>query len=471
MNRIGASFSHSWKSLAVAAAIAFLASAACSVGPAGNPVPTFGKGVITAKGSVFVNGVEYDTSSSAITVNDGVGSDADLKVGMVVEVKGSADSATGKGSATQILYSADLDGPVSSINVAGSSFTVFATTVAVDAATIWDGVAGLSALLVGDRVEVSGSFDTSSKTLKADRVFKKAVPVGTEGYEVKGRVSALGPGSFTLTPPDGASTLTVNFTGTLSPSIVDGSSVELRFASIAGSVITTTADKIKVESHLGGDDKSNGELSGRVSGFAVSGGTATFVVDGVSVSASATMAAGLSNGVKVEVRGSMSGGVLVASSIKTEKEANAELRGAVSAVSTTLGTLVVNGVTVTVDATTRFRDKNTSGGAVPVDHFGLASVSLGDYVEASGFYDPAATPSLLAEKVERLAPSSVALVVGPVSAASANSLTILGLPVDISGLAAKATLVAGITVGTTIVEAQGSFAAGTLTATSASIDN
>ncbi len=467
MNGLWKRITSSWKLLAVIAAIAF-AAAACSPNAGGSAgVPTFGKGVITAKGSVFVNGIEYDTSSTAITINGGVGSDADLKVGMVVEVKGSADAATGKGTALQVLYSADLDGPVGTIDLAKTSFTVFNRTVVTDASTIWEGVTGIAGLVVGDRVEVSGSVDTSTKTLKADRVHKKAA--SAEDYEVKGIVSALSASSFTLTPPDGASPLTVNFTGTLAASIVNGSSVELRFAStgISGSVITTSADKIKAESHLSADDKSNGEVSGRVSDFAAGSTDATFTVEGVAVSASnSILPAGVANGVKVEVKGSMSGAVLVASSVKTEKESNAELQGNVSSVSAAVGTIVVNGVTVTVDATTRFRDEN---GAAPVAHFGIASIAVGDYLEVSGLYDAASAPSFVAAKVERKAPESTALVKGPVSAivASPLSLTVLGVSViPPAGFAS-----AGITPGTTIVEAKGSFAAGTFTASAVFIDN
>jgi hypothetical protein len=475
------SISHSWKQLAIVAAIALSFSTACSLGSGANSgVPAFGKGVITAKGSIWVNGVEYNTNSTKITVNDGAGADSDLKVGMVVELKGSADSASGKGTAVEVLYSADVDGPVGAIDLAANTFTVFTRTVAVDASTIWDGVAGIAALVVNDRVEVSGSVDTVNKVLKADRVYKKTTSPASEGYEVKGVVSGLAAASFTLTPPDGAPALTVNFTGSLAPSIVNGSSVEIRFASIAGSTIATSADKIRGESHLSADDKSKGELRGLVSGY-VAGPTASFSIDGIQVLAdSSLLPPGFGNGVEAEVKGSMSGGVLTASSVRTEKEPNAELRGVVSSVSASLGTLAVNGVTLTVDASTRFRDEN---GPTPVDHFGLASVQVGDYIEASGTYDASALPVFAAEKVERKAPPSgpVAFLRGPVSAMTSTGLTILGVSVDISAatfksgsgavVASAAAFEALIAVGATPVEAKGAFAAGTLTATAAAIDN
>jgi hypothetical protein len=461
--------------LAIAAVLALVASTACSLG--GNPsasgggVASFGKGVITAKGSVFVNGIEYDTSSSAISVNGAAGSDSDLKVGMLVEVKGSADSATGKGRALQILYSAEVDGPVGSIDLAAKSFTVFTRTVSVDSATIWEGVAGIASLGVGDRVEVSGSVDSATSSLKADRVQKKAVSASAEDYKIKGIVSAISAGSLTLTVPDGAAALTVNYSGSLDPAIAVGTKVEVRFSTVSGTVVATTADEVRAESHLSADDQSHGELSGRVSDFLAGASASTFAVEGVPVSADNSLVSGLTNGVKVEVRGSMAGGVLVAESVKIERETNAELRGTVSAIATSLDGLTVDGVAIGVDSRTRFRDENESGGAVPVEHFGLANIAVGDYLEIGGSYDAAAIPSFSADRVERRAPGGVDLVKGPVSAVGASSLTILGTTVDISGLAGASALLASVVPGSTIVEARGGFAAGILIAVSASADD
>jgi hypothetical protein len=50
---------------------------------------------------------------------------------MVVEVKGTIDSATGKGTATEVQYDANLEGPIDtgSIDAATQSFTVFGQAI------------------------------------------------------------------------------------------------------------------------------------------------------------------------------------------------------------------------------------------------------------------------------------------------------------------------------------------------------
>jgi hypothetical protein len=93
---------------ALAAAGLALLVMACSLGGAPG-TPALSRGVITAKGSVFVNGVEYSDTSASITIGDAANhGDSELKVGMVVEVKGTINEGSGRGEANEILYAADL---------------------------------------------------------------------------------------------------------------------------------------------------------------------------------------------------------------------------------------------------------------------------------------------------------------------------------------------------------------------------
>ena len=75
------------KAFAAAAALAVLVMA-CSLGGAPG-APALSKGVIKAKGSVYVNGVEYGDNAASISIGDTANhADSDLKVGMVVDVEG-----------------------------------------------------------------------------------------------------------------------------------------------------------------------------------------------------------------------------------------------------------------------------------------------------------------------------------------------------------------------------------------------
>ncbi len=463
--------------LAVAAAFAALALAGCAMSAPSTGVAGFSKGSITAKGSIFVNGIEFDTRSAAITMDDTSGHpDSDLKVGMVVKVKGTIDSASGKGVAQEVVYDANFEGLVDSgsINLTANTFSVFGQAVSVDASTVFDGVAGLGSLASGDRVEVSGTMDAVSRVLAASRVEKKTT---TGDFEIKGVVSGLSSTSFVLTPAGAAAGITVSFSGTLASGIGNGSFVEVKFASYAPPApLSTTADRVKLLKDLEASDRDLTEVGGLVSSLSSSGGTVTFIVAGVTVSADSTMASGIANGMEVEVRGTMNAGVLVAQAVKVDQEANVDVVGNLStAPDVTAGLLTLDGVVVKVDATTIFRDESTA----QVAQFGLSSINVGDHLQVEAAASSAVSPAVaVAKKVERLAPSSTVFIAGPVSAAAANSLTLLGVSVDITaasftdanGLSVnQSAYLALITPGTTIVKVNGTWNGSVFAATSAGI--
>lgn len=463
-----------WTGLALSVVVLAVAGCALGAGPA-QGVPGYAKGVITAKGSIFVNGVEYDTKSATITMDDtGTHPDSDLKVGMVVEVKGTIDSATGKGEAKEVQYDANLEGPIDtgSIDASAQSFTVFGQTIVADATTVYEGVSDFSGLAQGNRVEVSGTADTTSHVIKAARIEKKST---TGNFEIKGIVSGLGAGTFTLTPRHAAAGITVNFTGTLDPGIVNGSFVQVKFAAFSNP-LSATADQIKLRKVLKPLDKERAEVEGVVSSFVSGAGASTFTVDGVNVSADNALLSGVSDGVKVEVKGTMSAGVLIAEKVRVERESNLLLGGTVSAVDAGAVALTLNGVTLAVTGTTIYRDRTSPESAAS---FSLANVMVGDYVGTRGYTDSAVSPAVgVATRIERLPALPGALLAGPVSAAATNSLTILGIVVDTSAATfrdadghsvTQSAFLALITPGTTLTGVIGTSSGASFTATIAQI--
>jgi hypothetical protein len=118
-------------------------------------------GPVTDFGSVFVNGVEFNTTNSTVTLNGSPGPDETndphrgLMVGMVVKVEGSFDSNGTTGTATRITYKDNLTGPVSIIDILGATMEVFGQNVIIDSQTAFVG-ATLATLVTGNVVEVSG---------------------------------------------------------------------------------------------------------------------------------------------------------------------------------------------------------------------------------------------------------------------------------------------------------------------------
>ena len=64
----------------------------CAAGAA-QSVQVISSGAITGFGSVFVNGVRFETSSAAFMINGKPGTQADLRVGHVVRIHGHRDGA------------------------------------------------------------------------------------------------------------------------------------------------------------------------------------------------------------------------------------------------------------------------------------------------------------------------------------------------------------------------------------------
>ena len=137
----------------------------------GNPPPTSGigrtgiaVGPISTFGSVVVNGVRYNTDNATFTIDGQPATQADLKVGQVVVVKGSIDDDDVNGTADDISYDDEVTGLISSIDAAGQSFVVLNQTVLVNADTSFEDEfvpSSFDGLAVGQRVEVSGLFDAN----------------------------------------------------------------------------------------------------------------------------------------------------------------------------------------------------------------------------------------------------------------------------------------------------------------------
>ena len=62
------------------------------------------RGQITGFGSIFVNGVEFETTDSSISLDGASGTESDLKLGMVVTVTGTInpDRLTGKADTVSV---------------------------------------------------------------------------------------------------------------------------------------------------------------------------------------------------------------------------------------------------------------------------------------------------------------------------------------------------------------------------------
>ena len=227
----------------LAAALLLAACGGSSTTPAGGGVGGGGggggalsatsKGVVTAIGSVTVNGIRFDTSTAQIRIDDNPGRpESELKVGMVVKVKGSKDDVAGTGKATEVEAHHVVRGKVD--DKVGGVLKVGGHEVEIEHGTEFENHAsGMDSISVGERVRVHGH-PTATGRFRATRVEKEAG--SSEEFEVKGFVSdlAVAAGTFTLkVTPDAASSYAVTLAAgvTFPAGVVSGSYVEVRAAS------------------------------------------------------------------------------------------------------------------------------------------------------------------------------------------------------------------------------------------------
>lgn len=147
-------------------------------------------GSITALGSIFVNGIEFETTGALVNLDGDDSEDGLLRVGMVVRVEGTVNPDGLTGTAETVSFANNLLGMVTFVDAANNILEVLCQPVQIDGSTVYAGVpgnnlAGLEALAdAGDvTVRVSGLADAND-TLHATyvEVIGDRPTAGTTGF-------------------------------------------------------------------------------------------------------------------------------------------------------------------------------------------------------------------------------------------------------------------------------------------------
>ncbi len=116
-------------------AISIFTLAGCGGGGGSAPAgTTVNRGVVTAEGNIVVNGVFYNISSANIVIDGLAATKNDLKVGMVVTVKGIFDNRTShaiRRTASRVELVSNFQGPVDCVNPLDNSLTIMGQQVLV----------------------------------------------------------------------------------------------------------------------------------------------------------------------------------------------------------------------------------------------------------------------------------------------------------------------------------------------------
>ena len=400
-----------------------------SAPPVNNPPPVGGIdgvgaaiGPISNFGSIFVNGVEFSTSSAQIRIENSPATESQLKVGQIVRVKGRIANDGRTGTAETVNFNDSVEGPVQSVDLTASTLVVLGQTVRVTATTLFDNSfanPSLAGIAIGSVVEVSG-FPNGAGEIVATRIEPKAAG-GV--FELFGVVSSLAGTRFNL------STTIVDFATAALPngSPTNGACVEVKGSVFAAGVLTAT--RVEVEGcTLTVANGDRGEIEGLITRF-VSATDFSIGPQAITTTASTTYvngtAAGLRLNVKIEAEGSFNAaGTLVATKIDFKPDNSARLLGTIDSINAANSSVSIFGVTVRTSVGTSFEDKSSAN----LRPLNFAALRTGDYLEVRGF-EEATARTMTAVLVEREDLDARRELQGMATSVAQPNLLVLGVSV------------------------------------------
>lgn len=389
-------------------------------------------GTIDGFGSIFVNGIEFNTDNASIFIDGVPASEPDLSVGMVVSVEGTINADGVTGEATVVIFDNELKGPVQAIALDAQgdvmTITILGVNVTVDrVATTFENTT-FDALAVGDFVEISG-FPEGLTDLRATHLEKRQEMYveGETEVEIEGTISALTDTTFQLR------TYTVDYTGADLSEVVDRTLLEGMYVEVKGTisgdqiVATEIEEERSFSDSLEADDDFS--LQGTVTNYE---DDTNFEIAGVPIDASNAVkkpaALTIADGVLLEVEGTWDGDILIATEIEA-REGELKLEASVDSVDLEQSIVTLRFATgtvqVLVDSRTRFDDDVSD-----LRNFGLDDLSAGDFVEVEVYLNG---EQLLATELDRDDPDDE-VVKAPVESSNPNiEITLLGLTYNVEG--------------------------------------
>jgi len=408
-------------------------------------------GKITGFGSVYVDGVEFETDGTSITIDGMPATEDDLRVGMLVHIEGSDDGRNG--NATNITFEDEVEGVVTQ-TVAGGGLQVMGLSITTDGTTNLDlkdltdtntdGVIDTADLALGDEVEISG-YPDGNGGVHATYIEFEGQHNGTDEIEVKGTIASLMATTFMI------GDMTVDFSGatfedglTQASDLVEGMYVEVEAntAPVAG---VLTATKIELEDGgsygVDGDEGEEIEVEGMISAIDTTSTPNTITVNGQTFDIPEGLdISGFAVGDMIDLDIEIVGGVATIHEIEDESHdddhpGKIEVEAVVTSTDTTVGSssITLGGVTISVDpAKVIMLDYS----ATPDQFFNLGSIVAGtDRVEVEAIPNEAGD-GYIAISIEReTSVETYVEIEGPVSVSNdgvTDTFSVAGVTVDLS---------------------------------------
>jgi len=389
-------------------------------------------GTITGFGSVFVNGVKFNTDNASIFRGDDQLNDVrELEIGMIVRVEGSIDDRV----ASSVRFEEDVKGPADG-PASGDSFSVMGQTVITDAGTVFNNTS-LAGIAAGDILEISGLRNANDDIL-ARFVERKTNPADVNRYSVTGNVRGLDTTSLTFRIDDLiVSYGTANVNDFSSGNPAEGQLVEVKDdgKAYAPGSLSLTATEVEPQNRLGNASAigAKAEIESIVTRVISS---SEFEIGDILVRTSAATLFlfgtpdNIVVGARLEVEGFIgSSSELDAVKVKFEDN-DARIQASVDfgGVNVEAGTVTLLGIPVTITGETDLEDKRDD-----VSPFSVSDIQAGDYLEIRGFIG--ANGAVVAAELRRDDNDSKVEIRAPASQKDplAGTVTVLGITVNTSG--------------------------------------
>lgn len=408
-------------------------------------------GPVSGFGSVFVNGVKFNTDgipNQAVEGDDGIEFETDLSKGMILRIEGQWRD-DGTGAADRLLYDDTLRGPVDQVAADPSgarefvTVTVMGQSVRVDRQTVVRGTT-YTALLGGgpisDHVRVS-AWRQADGSYRAGYI-EKISPDSTD-VELEGPISAVDntQNQFTI------GTITVEYdetsvsfgSGLTESDLATGTVLEVE-GSLAGNVLTAVTidrDDARRFSRNAGDDI---ELTATIDSSYTPSGTASrpgeFRIGDLTVRVTDATeldddldVSDLNEGLLVQVEGSFLSDTLVEATDIELRDGNAKVEGVITSAADSAFT--IGGVEVRVTPTTAFTVEDGSDMSFETLPIGTTMV------EVEGIEKPAGAEVFIEalkvevdDEVAAVADRTEYELEGKLANISSSAVTILGVSIN-----------------------------------------
>jgi len=387
-------------------------------------------GTISGFGSVIANGIEFNTDSATVTMDGLPGTLSDLRIGMVVSIRGTVNDATGVAAANIINFTDVAEGPITDLDTVNNTFVVLGRAVFFDEFTVFDDVT-VDTLANGNVVQVSGYW-RSQERIQATHIERKADAYNAGMLmEIEGEISGLNIGTQRFNIGTQACDYSVAMLDLGGADLIDGLYVE-----VSSTASMSNGDLILDRIQARDRDQDKDQMCDSDCDFDMDGYVTLFVsptefdVDGFPVTTTSTTVYvngtvdTLAADVKVAVSGTIDAtGVLIADKIVFRLPSLIEIQADVEAIDSNNAAITVLGMTVTTNESTLFRDSSTAG----VREFGLDDLAIGDRVELRAYVDGT---SIVATRLEREDADDTVTLKALVESVDRPSVTLLGITVS-----------------------------------------